>query len=113
MKAECKEWIWAVAPVGLDPLSNRPKMTRIPSMYYRTFPAKIDGETKQTLTGYGAKIKTKYMVKINSRWRRVYACNFGNCPTFYIGKPGNWEWTLESIDKPESYKPAPLWAELT
>jgi hypothetical protein len=101
--AECKEWIWAMEPTGLDPLRNRPKMTRIPSGYYRTFLAKIDGETKPTVTGYGSKIPTRYMVKINGRWRRVYMACFGNAGTCYIGKPGDWEWTLESVQEPNGY----------
>jgi hypothetical protein len=45
----------------------------------------------QTLTGYGARLPTSYMVRFNGRWRRVYVANWGNAGTAYIGKPGAWE----------------------
>lgn len=43
-----------------------------------------------TLSGYGAKIPTRYMVQFGARWRRVYAACYGNAATLYIGKPGAW-----------------------
>ena len=38
-----------------------------------------------TATGYGARIPSRYMVKHNGRWRRVYVCQYGNAGTAYIG----------------------------
>jgi len=35
-------------------------------------------------TGYGSKIPTAYMVKWQSRWRRVYAICYSNASSFYI-----------------------------
>ena len=39
-----------------------------------------------TATGYGKRIPTRYMVKFNDKWRRVYCCIFSNSGTLYIGK---------------------------
>ena len=39
-----------------------------------------------TATGYGVRIPTEYMVKVNNRWRRVYCRIFSNIGTLYIGK---------------------------
>lgn len=39
-----------------------------------------------TASGYGARIPTRYMVFFNGRWRRVYARQYGNAGTLYIGK---------------------------
>lgn len=36
-------------------------------------------------TGYGSRIPTAYMVRVNNRWRRVYCCIFSNSGTLYIG----------------------------
>ena len=48
-----------------------------------------------TASGYGSKIPTPYMVKHNSRWRRVYAACRGNSPTLYIGTTGAWIATVD------------------
>lgn len=39
-----------------------------------------------TASGYGKRIPTEHMVKLNWRWRRVYCCIFSNIGTLYIGK---------------------------
>ena len=44
----------------------------------------------QTVTGYGAKLPTPYLVKWAGKWRRVYAACYGNAASHYIGKPGAW-----------------------
>jgi hypothetical protein len=49
----------------------------------------------QTLTGYGAKLPSPYMVRYEGRWRRVYVANWGNAGTAYIGRPGAWEATVD------------------
>lgn len=49
----------------------------------------------QTLTGYGAKIPTPYLVKWAGRWRRVYVACYGNAGSAYIGKPGAWLATVD------------------
>ena len=39
----------------------------------------------RTVSGYGARIPTAYMVKHFDRWFRVYVCSYGNAGTAYIG----------------------------
>ena len=39
-----------------------------------------------TASGYGARIPTRYMVKFNDRWLRVYCRIYSNNGTMYIGK---------------------------
>lgn len=39
-----------------------------------------------TATGYGSRIPTRYMVRFNGRWRRVYCRQYSNAGTLYIGK---------------------------
>ena len=41
-----------------------------------------------TADGYGGKVPTRYMVKYGSRWRRVYAAQYGNAGTVYIVHDG-------------------------
>ena len=38
-----------------------------------------------TATGYGKKIPTRYMVRVNNKLRRVYMAVFSNVGTAYIG----------------------------
>jgi len=42
-----------------------------------------------TVSGYGNKIPTEYMVRFESKWRRVYCRVFGNAGTAYIIYQGN------------------------
>lgn len=44
----------------------------------------------QTVSGYGAKLPTPYLVKWAGKWRRVYAACYGNSASHYIGNPGAW-----------------------
>lgn len=37
-----------------------------------------------TATGYGRRIPTRFKVKVNGRWHRVYCCIFSNSGTCYI-----------------------------
>lgn len=39
-----------------------------------------------TASGYGKRIPTRYMVRFNDKWRRVYCCIYSNAGTCYIGK---------------------------
>ncbi len=39
-----------------------------------------------TASGYGKRIPTRYMVRLNGKWRRVYCCISSNIGTFYIGE---------------------------
>jgi hypothetical protein len=39
-----------------------------------------------TATGYGKRIPTRYMVRYNGKWRRVYCAIYSNIGTCYIGK---------------------------
>lgn len=38
----------------------------------------------QTISGYGSKIPTRYMLKIGNRWHRVYAMVYGNSGSSYV-----------------------------
>ena len=39
-----------------------------------------------TRSGYGRRIPTECMIRLNKRWRRVYCCVYSNAGTCYIGK---------------------------
>lgn len=41
-----------------------------------------------TASGYGKRIPTRYMVKTNNRWRRVYCVISSNVGTLYVGTLG-------------------------
>lgn len=45
----------------------------------------LRGQT-YTATGYGERIPTPYMVKVQCRWRRVYAFCISNAATLFIGR---------------------------
>lgn len=45
-----------------------------------------DQGLQYTSSGYGAKIPTRYMIKWQGKWRRVYLRIYGNIGTCYIGK---------------------------
>ena len=40
----------------------------------------------RTASGYGSRIPTRYMVKFNGKWRRVYCRCYSNNGTLYIGQ---------------------------
>lgn len=48
-----------------------------------------------TASGYGARIPTKYMVKYNKKWRRVYCIVYSNSGTLFIGKKYNHALTVD------------------
>lgn len=48
----------------------------------------------RTRTGYGRRIPTCHMVRVNARWRRVYTCVFGNAGTAYIDGPEKGQWVV-------------------
>lgn len=37
-----------------------------------------------TATGYGSKLPTRYMVRFNNRWYRVYSVCYSNVSTEYV-----------------------------
>ena len=39
-----------------------------------------------TASGYGERIPTVHMIRVDGRWRRVYCRIFGNSGTLFIGK---------------------------
>lgn len=39
-----------------------------------------------SVTGYGARIPTRFMIRYRNRWRRVYCCIFSKAGTLYIGR---------------------------
>jgi len=60
-------------------------------------PAKITDAPRsgRTVTGYGARIPSPYMVRLHGRWRRVYVAQWGNSGVAYIGKAGAWLCTVD------------------
>jgi hypothetical protein len=42
-----------------------------------------------TSSGYGSRIPTRYMVRLNGRWRRVYCAIYSNSGTLFIGRKLN------------------------
>lgn len=54
---------------------------------------------QQTHSGYGNRLMTRYKVRIGCRWRRVYCACFSNAGTCYVGKPGNWLYTVNDVNK--------------
>jgi hypothetical protein len=55
-------------------------------------------QSGRTVSGYGAKLPTPYMVKRFGKWRRVYAACYGNAASHYIGKPGAWLATVQIVE---------------
>ena len=55
---------------------------------------KVEHERTETMpvnrsvSGYGSKLPTSYMIKFRNRWRRVYAICWSNCATHYIKVDG-------------------------
>lgn len=39
----------------------------------------------RSVSGYGKRIPTSYMVQVDGKWRRVYCCIYSNVGTLYIG----------------------------
>ena len=39
----------------------------------------------QTASGYGKRLTTRWMVQYNGKWRRIYACQYSNAGTLFIG----------------------------
>lgn len=71
---------------------NEPRLTRSVPVRETDQPAGL------TVTGYGAKLPTPYMVQLDGRWRRVYCACYGNASSLYIGRPGAWLATV-SVDR--------------
>ena len=45
---------------------------------------------RQTATGYGRKLQTHYMIRIGTRWYRVYCVCYSNVGSLYIIRKGEW-----------------------
>lgn len=43
-----------------------------------------------TASGYGRRIPTSRMIRLNGRWRRVYCCIFSNSGTCYVEQGKDW-----------------------
>lgn len=54
---------------------------------------------RETASGLGVRITTRYQVFYKGKWRRVYACQIANAGTYYIGKPGKWDAIVEHIER--------------
>ena len=51
----------------------------------RPLPWQLRGQT-WTATGYGARVPSRWVVRYQNRWRRVYVCQYSNVGTAFIGK---------------------------
>lgn len=45
---------------------------------------RTDAPRFYSASGYGRKIPTELMVRLGSRWQRVYVCQFSNAGTAYV-----------------------------
>ena len=56
------------------------------SSYTMTVTCKeTEAPVNRSVTGYGSRIPTRYMVHFQGRWRRVYCRIYSNVGTLYIG----------------------------
>ena len=46
--------------------------------------ATVEPSYGRTVSGYGGKVPTRYMVQYAGRWHRVYVAQYGNAGTAYI-----------------------------
>lgn len=52
--------------------------------------AKItEAPLNRSVTGYGPKVPTRYMVRIGTRWHRVYMAQYGNSGSAYVVLEGS------------------------
>lgn len=42
----------------------------------------------RSVTGYGGKLPTRYMLRVGTRWHRVYAICYSNASTLYVLRSG-------------------------
>jgi len=52
-----------------------------------------------TASGYGGQIPTRYKVKWEGRWRRVYAACYGNASTLYLKQGKEWLCTVDIYEE--------------
>lgn len=77
----------------------------------RVSDAKItEAPVNRSVTGYGPKVPTRYMVRIGTRWHRVYMAQYGNSGSAYVRLEGEdfylsngVEEILEHMGKGETY----------
>jgi hypothetical protein len=56
----------------------------------RVSDAKItEAPANRSVTGYGPKVPTRYMVRIGTRWHRVYMAQYGNSGSAYVVLDGS------------------------
>lgn len=60
-------------------------LTREVEVKEKPLPWQLAG-LQYTASGYGARIPTRYMVRYNGRWRRVYCIIYGNAGTLFLGR---------------------------
>lgn len=53
----------------------------------------------QTASGYGARLPTRYLVRLDGRWHRVRVACWSNAGTAYIGRPGAWIATVQTVEE--------------
>ena len=65
-----------------------------------------DTPRSPSVTGYGPKIPTRYMLEYDGRWRRVYMMQYGNAGSAYVIHKGadlfldlDTEWFIQEIAK--------------
>jgi len=68
--------------------SNRPEGSIIPITLGAHNFKETDAPRHNSASGYGAKIPTRYMVRVGNYWRRVYCACWSNVGTLYIMRKG-------------------------
>ena len=73
MTAVCEQQLWATVQGALYEAKSAP-------LWWQ------DANLSQTASGYGDRLTTRWMVKLDGRWRRVYCYQHSNIGTLFIGK---------------------------
>jgi hypothetical protein len=53
----------------------------------------------ETASGYGARLTTRWKVRVGKRWFRVYVQQYSNVGTLFVEKGGE-KWVVRSSDLP-------------
>ena len=49
---------------------------------------------QMTRSGYGSKLPTHHLIRLNGRWRRIYCCIWSNSGTAYVEINKNHDWLV-------------------
>lgn len=62
---------------------KRPEEWAMPDVFEKPLPWQDRG-LSYTATGYGSKIPSRYMIKLDGKMRRVYTACYGNATSDYV-----------------------------